>query len=236
MKHIVVLGLGAMMATSASAATITFFGEDQGLGEFTPLPAAARVNSTAARNAFFSNLVGVGTEDFETRAGGAPLAVSFGAAGTATLLGTGSVAVVTPGTTNGVGRYATSGSRYWETGSSFSLTFSQPIAAFGFFGIDIGDFNGQVTLALSGGGVENLVVPNTQQGPGGSVLYFGFIRTEGDVSSITFGNTAPGVDFFGFDDFSIGTLEQVSLIPLPSAGAMGLAGLMIVGARRRRDA
>ena len=80
------------------------------------------------------------------------------------------------------------------------------------------------------------MVPNTQQGPGGSVLYFGFIRTEGDVSSITFGNTAPGVDFFGFDDFSIGTLEQVSLIPLPSAGAMGLAGLMIVGARRRRDA
>jgi hypothetical protein len=38
------------------------------------------------------------------------------------------------------------------------------------------------------------------------MLFFGFIDTANPFTSITFGDTAPGVDFFGFDDMTIGTV------------------------------
>ena len=47
-------------------------------------------------------------------------------------------------------------------------------------GVDIGDFSGQVILQLQNGGVTNLVIPNTINGPGGSVLFFGFYDTVAD--------------------------------------------------------
>lgn len=239
-RDIIKAGAAALLltvgtASSGSAAPITFFGEDLGLGEFTRL--AATPNADAARASFFSNLVGVGTETFEGfgQGTGAPLAVSFGAAGTATLGGGGSVNTVPTGT-NGVGRYPISGDKYWESGQNFTITFSDPVAAFGFYGIDIGDFGGQVTLTLAGGGAQVVNVPNTVNGRGGGVLYFGIIETL-TFTSITFGNTAAGTDFFGFDDFSIGSLEQVK-IPVPAA--LGLFGIALVGLgmamRRRADA
>jgi len=42
------------------------------------------------------------------------------------------------------------------------------------------------------------------------VIYFGFIDALTPFVSIEFGNTAPGVDAFAFDDFTIGTAEQVN--------------------------
>jgi PEP-CTERM motif len=60
------------------------------------------------------------------------------------------------------------------------------------------------------------------------VLYFGFlVTTPGELfTGITFGNTQPGTDFFGFDDFSIGSLEQV--IP-PTAGVPEPTSLLLLG-------
>ena len=88
---------------------LTFFGEDLGLGEDTPL--GSFPNATAAQAEFLANLVGVGVEDLEAFADGtsAPVMVDFGEAGTATLLGNGAIDSVALGTTNGFGRYATSG-------------------------------------------------------------------------------------------------------------------------------
>jgi hypothetical protein len=226
------LALGA--AGSGSAAPLTFFGEDLGQGETVRL--AATPNADAARNAFFANLVGVGTETFEGFATGssAPLAVSFGAAGTATLGGTGNITSVPTGTNN-AGRYPISGDKYWTSGETFTITFSNPVAAFGFYGIDIGDFGGQVTLTLAGGGAQTITVPNTVNGAGGAVLYFGIIETL-TFTAITFGNSAAGTDVFGFDDFSIGSLEQVKI---PAPAALGLFGIALAGlgmAMRRRAA
>lgn len=232
----------ALIAIQAQAAPVTFFGEDRGLGEFTPL--ASHPNSDAARNAFLANLVGTGTETFESYASGTgtPLGISFPGAGTATLGGSGNVSVVAAGSTNGVGRYAISGTHFWEAGSSysaFSIDFSSPIAAFGFYGVDIGDFNGQIKLTLTnGGGTTNITVPNSTNVPGGGVLYFGFYDTATQYSRIEFLNTNPGGgDYFGFDDMTIGSLEQVhpkSTVPEPGTLLLLGSGLVGLAAYRRK--
>jgi hypothetical protein len=233
---VLILSMAALLiclGAGVSSAAYTFFGEDLGLGEGTPLP--SHPNADTARNNFIGSLTGVGTETFESYANGtgAPLVITFPGAGTATLNGNGSVANVTPGTTNGVGRYAISGAQYWESSDVFSIDFSAPVAAFGFYGIDIGDFGGQLTLtlALQGGGTTNLTVPNTINGAGGGVLYYGYIDTDHLFTGVTFGNTASGYDYFGFDDMTIGSYGQVGpIVPIPGAvwllgsGLLGLAG------------
>ena len=213
------------LATTVMAAPSTFFGEDLGLGESTPQP--NHPNADAARASFLSQLSGVGTETLESYAGGtgAPLAITFPSNPPiiATLNGDGFIGDVPPGSTNGFGRYGTSGSKFWDAQSTFSIDFSSPVAAFGFYGIDIGDFNGQVTLTLTDGSVVLLTVPNTIGAPGGSVLYFGFIDTQDQYISISFGNTAAGVDGFAFDDFTVGSLQQVGQISLAPDSATNCA-------------
>jgi uncharacterized protein YceK len=227
------------VAGVSSGATYTYFGEDLGLGESTRL--TSHPNADSARNTFLAGLTGVGTEDFESFAvgAGAPLTVNFGTAGTATLSGSGSIAQVISGT-NGYGRYPISGTKYWETNTQWGISFSTAQAAFGFYGVDIGDFQGQVTLTLTGGGSASYNIPHSVPAPGGSVLYFGVIATTAaeTFSSVTFSNTGSSTDWFAFDDMTIGTLQQVTdpIIPEPMTmlsalvGIGGLAGYV----RRRR--
>ncbi len=229
MKKIALLSvfLVLIFSGSAFALTATFFGEDEGLGENSPL--LSYPNSTAAEAEFLSNLVGVGTETFESYADNtyAPLGIDFGVAGTATLQGSGYVNEVTPGTTNGAGRYAISGSKYWEATNSFSIEFSEAIAAFGFYGIDIGDFGGNVVVELLNGESIEYVIPHGVNVEGGGVLYWGVIDTENLFTSVTFSNTAAGVDYFGFDNFTIGSVEQV--VPTPEPGTIFMMGLGLLG-------
>lgn len=228
-------------ATSANAVFTSYFGEDLNPGFTVPVGG----NAATARANFLGNLSGgVGNQDFESFAvgTGAPLALSFpGSSGaiTATLNGTGLVennAGAGGSGGNAFGRFATSGSQYWEATQQFSIDFSTGISAFGFYATDIGDFGGQVTLTASNGVVTNLVIPNTINGPDGSLLFYGFTDTSNSYTSISFGNTAPGVDFFGFDDMVIGDLRQ---IVASEPGAMALVGIGLLGmslARRRRKA
>ncbi|NIO85841.1 MAG: PEP-CTERM sorting domain-containing protein [Candidatus Aminicenantes bacterium] len=228
-----------LLFSPSPAAPIVFFGEDLGLGEATPL--ATYPNADTAQTNFLSQLVGVGTEDFEGFATftGAPLSLVFPGAGTATLQGGQYVYTVTPGTTNGVGRYAISGSNYWETDSSlFNIVFTDPVAAFGFYGIDLGDFLGQVTITYENGVAQTFDIPHTVGAPGGSVIYYGFIDQANPFTQITFGNTGSTEDYFGFDDMTIGSVAQVR-VPEPFTTTMlllagGYIGLLGFNRRRNR--
>jgi hypothetical protein len=226
--RLLVAGVAGTCAVGASAAPVVFFGEN------TVAPGTIGAAPAAARAAFLANLTGVGSEDFESFADNtpAPLNITFpGSTGsiTATITGQGQIQ-----DSPGAGRFNTSpgGSKYWEVSGTFVINFSDPISAFGFYGTDIGDFNGRVTVALldTNNDVTNLIIQNTQNGPNGSALFWGFIDTASAYTRITFGNTAAGVDFFGFDVFVIGDRQQVT--PVPEPGTLALVALGMLAALR----
>lgn len=243
-----VAAVGIMVGAQQAHAYTDFFGEDVNNSEANPI--AAFPNALAAQAAFLGGLVGdVGTENFEGFADGTtqPLDLDFGSAGTATLAGGGgAINSVTPGDTNGKGRYATSGSNYFEVAAggtpTFTVTFSQPVAAFGFFGVDIGDFGGQLSLVVTttegelSGDIEHFLGDGGSSG--GSVFFFGLVAEIGDalITSVEFLSSSGDGDIFAFDDFTVASPEQIIEVPEPSTVALfglGLIGLG-VGLRRRR--
>jgi hypothetical protein len=219
-------------AGTVSAANFIFFGENQNPGN------AVVGDPLTARNAFFATLTaGVSAEDFEGFSSGTvPASITFnGSAGdiVATFgAGTGSVQTGP----NSVGRFPTSGTQYFETTDAFNVSFSTPVAAFGFYGTDIGDFNGQLSVVLIRGGMEeSLVVPHVVNGNNASLLFFGVLSTD-PFDSVRFSQSAAGVDFLGFDDLVVGDRKQVVIpvVPEPATWAMMIAGFGLVGAAMRR--
>jgi hypothetical protein len=219
----------ALVSSAASAAPVTFFGEDINAGGTLPIPLSA-----AAGAAFNAALTGVTSESFEGAAHPvgqtAPIAVTFpGSGDTATLTGT-----VTVLGSPGAGRFATDGTQYVETRPGFTLTFSAAQAAFGFYATDIGDYGGQLSLQFDNGDVID--VPHTVGSNGntsGSALFFGYINTGATFTSVTFLNTNTN-DAFGFDNFTIGRVENV--IPEPTPLSLIGASLLGLALMRRRKA
>ena len=221
-----------------------YFGTDiGGTGDSKPPSTAV---SDAAAAAFLARLVGAGTENFEGIPAGStsPIGLTFPGAGMATLTGGGSV--IYESGVNGVGRYPTSGTHFYEAtsatggGSTFAVDFSDPVAAFGFYAADIGDFGSQLSLRFSliGGGSVDWMLPYIA-GPSreGSLLYAGFIAETGGITGVQFLGTN-SADVFAFDDMTIGSLQQVvppTITPEPASlvlMATGIAGMFGIARRR----
>jgi hypothetical protein len=263
--RLVALAVAATVSVSSAHAAFTYFGEDinnniNGATE----PLSSTPVSDAASSSFLAKLSGVGTETFEQRTTGStpPLAIAFpGATGSfiATLTGgSGLVAEVTPGSTNGAGRYSVpsaTSTKFWEVaagiGGDFTITFSEDVGAFGFYGVDIGDLGGQLTLQrlnANGAAVGGNIAVGNSEGYDGSVLFFGYVAgsTSETFRSIRFLTSAGAGDIFGFDNFTAGTYCQIKgttcdtngggngTVPEPTTLALLGLGLAGLAATRRR--
>jgi hypothetical protein len=207
----------------------------------------------AERNAFYSSLTaGVSTQDFESTPASTvpPLVLNFGFAGTATVTGLGSVLANDPVDVIPFGRFATSGTQYFSTSvggtQTLEIGFSQKVAAFGFYGIDLGDVGGSVELDLFDG--TTLVTSVTVQpslGNGffselnGSMRFFGLAYTTNSFDRIRFNLTGNSgdPDVFAFDDLVVADAKQVlppNRTPEPGSLALVGAALALAGAARRR--
>lgn len=219
-----------LWASPALAAPVVFFGEDVNTAGDPAQPPLTQSN--AARDTFFAHLTGAATESFESFPTGeeAVLEIAFSGAGTATVLG----GMVTDGE-NIAGRYPASGLKYLDAESPIRMTFSSPIAAFGFYATDVGDFGGQLSLQLTAlsGEVINFVVPASTGIDGsttGSILYFGFYDLANTYSSVFFDN-GDYSDIIGIDDFTIagpGALGP-SPIPEPAVWSLMIVGFGLIG-------
>ncbi len=69
-----------------------------------------------------------------------------------------------PTGTDGFGRYPTSGNQFFnDVSSELDIFFDQDVAAFGFNGIDVGDFDGQIIVDVRNEGVliESITIDST---------------------------------------------------------------------------
>jgi hypothetical protein len=216
--------------TDPTHAYTIFFGEDLNHSSHTPLWSLP--NAQRAEANFLSGLTDTGIATFDSFAPrtASPLTLTFPGGKTATLNGNGSIYSITPGRTNGVGRYPISGSNYWEANADwgqFSVTFNQKVAAFGFYGIDIGDFGGQLVLTLVGSSNRQVTVPNRIGSYGstdGSVLYFGIVANNPNeyFTSVLFNMSTGEGDFFGFDNMTFGNIQQPipATVPIPEPSSI----------------
>ncbi|MBI3792600.1 MAG: PEP-CTERM sorting domain-containing protein [Gemmatimonadetes bacterium] len=238
------IGILAVAACASAASAQKHFGLDYGNSGSPP---ATFANSGLARTSFLGSLVGVGTETFESfSAGTVPATLTFPGAGTASFASGLGGSIYNTGMAC-CGRYPGSGVNYLETqsassGSTFSISFSAPVAAFGFFGTDIGDFGSQLSLQfwLGGSVIDTWLLPYVAASSydptlDGSAMYVGYINT-GLFDRVDFLGTN-GSDYFGFDDMTVGSLQQVNTAPEPGTWALMATGLgmaALVMRRRRR--
>lgn len=231
-KSVIMAAFAIALPQTAMAAPTIFFGENQN-------PASGvSGDPLAARNAFLAELTaGIATENFDSRAlGSPPIALTF----------TGGLAVINGTLTGGgaligeasTGTYATSGSQFYDNQSEeFMVSFTTAIAAFGFYGTDIGDVNEALTIILDRGlaGERSFVVDNTIGAENGSLLFWGITDTAQTFTTVTFSDSSG--DRFGFDDLTVGDVRQVvGRVPESSTWAMMIAGFGIVGFAMRARA
>lgn len=170
-----------------------------------------------ARDAFLSYLeTSVGSVSFESFAANTlpsfPLPPLPGASGqiVGTVYGDAST-YVGPG----AGRFNTTpgGNSYLRISGDADIEFSTPIAAFGFYGTDFGDFNGVITATFRNAVTAALTpfsIPVTPGTVNGNLIFWGMIDTGATYDKVTFTTVSTGAtDIFGLDDVVFADAAQV---------------------------
>lgn len=203
-----------------------YFAGDQNMTDLPPTPPddplrpESLPNSRSEQARFMSRIPSVSGQSFESTPLG-PL--SLFTSGTAIVTVQGAVDVRSQPTGTYDGAFPTQGDRFlfqFNNGSSFTLQFSAPQAAFGFMGTDMGDGGTQLLLDILrvDGTRLHVAVPHATSTPGafpnlsGSALFFGFIDTENEVTAVTFINPNSSLDGFGFDEFVIARAIDVTAV------------------------
>jgi hypothetical protein len=267
----VILSGGNANATSFSGYDVNIHTIVNNLGVVTsvtaPLTSAEATNSNAAFDNFSAQLNGatVTTESFETT--NTPLGTPIDGLSTVisgitanfsykTSIGT---TATTPGSSTRVqqsgansnptgftnsGTYPTDGLNGISINSSntFSISFSSRIAAFGYFGTDLGDFSNALTMHFFNGATllnpSELAIQVPLSSKDGSEYFFGFIADNPAqyFDKVVFDSSKTG-DAIGIDQIKIGTAAQISAaVPEPSSlvGTLLFGGSIVAIKRRQR--
>jgi len=239
----------ALAPAAASAAPITFFGEDVNTtqpnfpGDDPIVIPLAGSNSLAARNLFAAQVPTIDVETFESfNLGSSPSLLHF-AGDQAVLTGTPRTIynVTSPhGTMNGT--YPTSGAKFLISAANsggLTLTFDTAQAAFGFYATDIGDGGGRLRLEFIGAnGVSHQEVPSMAGVlNSGSRFFFGYIDTAATFTQVRFLYSSSSGDGFGLDDLMVGRAAVVidPSVPEPASVAIAALGGAAALVRRRRS-
>jgi hypothetical protein len=249
------LGLAATAALaavgSALAAPITYFGNnaaDQAANGTIPLGSAA----VASRVQFLTALGSKADESFST----ATLATAFG--NTAVISqetgATGKIeSVKIDSQGNFPGRFNTTpdpvtgqvgDGKWWNTSTSFTVQVrNATINAFGFFGTDFGDFDGNLKFDLFLGSAKvrtDVLIPGDGGKQNGSLMFYGYTDDQQSFDKIVFKIAQSSIDpdlqdFIGFDDVVIGKLRTADPgVPEPTTVALVALSLGLLAASSRR--
>ncbi len=242
-----------MMPAIAMAAPLVYFGEDLGLGEHARLDSTP--NADHARNQFGGLILEGAMESFESFAPGTyawtydsgagtwtpgntlPFANTIGSPSTpisGTIYADTGTVIEVPTGTNGFGRYPTDGDKLFHTkAETVTFDFGREVYAFGFDGIDVGDFGGQLSVSTYYGDtlLQTLSIAHVLESMGGDVFFWGIVDKDSPFTKIVL-NNSNGIDVIGLDRIIVGTL----VTPIPAALPLMAAGVFALGWMRRRQA
>ena len=248
MNKLIVAAACSLMAGTASAAPVYFYGIDPTAGQGDPHP----VSSTTATA--FATAAGTlsGPITFEALPQGYASSIALGGGVTATFAGdvnSGLSGVADIGVSGNASGFNTTtpGSQFLRLSSIFatgtdvttSVTFSfaVPITAFGAYVTGLGTAAGAITVGFNDGAGQTYALVGSST-PG--TLFFGITDTSA-FSSISFTEVIPGAslnrDNFGFDDIVYSAGRISGPVPEPASWAMLVVGFGTLGAalRRRRS-
>jgi hypothetical protein len=255
------LALPAVIGFAQPAQALSLFrGYDANPVDATVLPLASRTNSIAAYNSYKANLGGSGvtTESYETISGVTPIdglvqqlsgvtaTYSYTKKTDGSSAGSSGVAAVqkadAAGLTNS-GTFPTDGVRGISINSAnnFKIQFGSPLAAFSFWGTDLGDSKNTLTIVLKKAGVlvKSQLIDYLDTNAGqSSVFFFGGIAqnvTEQFDEVELLSSINSNGDAIGIDQLAVGTAAQVTPMSTPVPTPALLPGLLafVAGARRR---